>query len=87
MIHVSLTPRNGSGAQRSSIEFHGAYQLQPDGRIRIFDVHPGREHLQFTVLNPPGFVSLEVVEAIACCVIRGEMHGATGDYEWVATLP
>lgn len=86
MIHVSLTPRNGSGAKRGSIEFHGAYVLDPDGRMRILDVHPGRPHSKFTILNPPAFVSLEIVEAIFRRVTGGEIHGTTDDYEWLATV-
>lgn len=86
MIHVSLTPRNGSEAQRGSIDFHGAFVLDPGGRMRILDVQPGMKHSEFTILNPPGFVSLEIVEAIFHGVTRGQIHGTTDDYEWVATL-
>lgn len=86
MIHISLTPRNGSEAQRGSIAFHGAFVLESDGSMRILDVHPGKKHSEFTILNPPGFVSLEIVEAIFHRVTRGQIHGTTDDYEWVATL-
>lgn len=86
MIQVSLTPRNGSGAQRGTIEFHGAFVLDSDGSMRILDYHPGKKHSEFTILNPPGFVSLEIIEAIFRRVTRGEIRGTTDDYEWVATI-